>query len=148
MASGLRFDLPTIDEETRPFWDGCRDGVLRIKRCLSCARVFHYPRPFCPTCWSDDVEWFEASGRGTVYTYSVVHVNDLPPWPERVPYIAAIVELDEGPRLMTNVVECAFEDVHCGLAVSVVFKEHADDLHVPVFRPSATAAPTGGGTGG
>ncbi len=138
MASGLRFDLPTIDDETRPFWDGCSQGMLRIKRCLACRKVFHYPRPFCPTCWSDDVEWFTASGRGTVYTYSIVHVNDLPPWAERVPYIAAIVELEEGPRIMTNVIECAFDDVRCGLPVEVSFKEHADELFIPVFKPATS----------
>ncbi len=135
MSFGLRFDLPTIDDETRPFWDGCSQGTLQIKRCLACTKVFHYPRPFCPSCWSEDVEWFAASGRGTVYTYSIVHVNDLPPWAERVPYIAAIVELEEGPRIMTNVIDCSFDDVRCGLAVEVAFREHADDLTIPVFRP-------------
>ena len=92
--AGVRFDLPTPDIETQPFWDAARDGRLLIKRCAACGRAHFYPRPFCPFCWSERVEWEEASGRATLYTWSVVHQNDLPPFGERVPYVAAIVDLD------------------------------------------------------
>jgi uncharacterized OB-fold protein len=133
----MRFDLPTPDVETQPFWDGCKDGKFLMRHCNACGRDHYYPRPFCPTCWSEDVSWKEASGRGTVYTYSVVHVNDLPPFPERVPYVAAIVELDEGPRVMTNIEGLPFEDLRCGLPVVVDFKAISDDVTIPVFRPAA-----------
>ena len=79
--------------------------------------------------------WEEARGTGTVYTFSVVHRNDLPPFNERVPYVAAIVELDEGPRLMTNVVDCEFEDVTVGMPVEVAFRAIDDTVTIPVFRP-------------
>ena len=79
--------------------------------------------------------WEEARGTGTVYTFSVVHRNDLPPFNERVPYVAAIVELDEGPRLMTNVVDCEFEDVTVGMPVEVAFRTIDDTVTIPVFRP-------------
>ena len=82
------------------------------------------------------MSWKEASGRGTVYTYSVVHVNDLPPFNERVPYVAAIVELDEGPRVMTNIEGIALDDVRVDLPVIVSFKEISDDVTIPVFRPA------------
>ena len=130
----MRFDLPTPDFETQPFWDGCREGKFLIRHCNACGRDHFYPRPFCPTCWSDDVAWKEASGRGTLYTYSIVRVNDLPPFAERVPYVAAVVELDEGPRVMTNIEGLAFEDLRVDMPVVVDFKAISDDITIPVFR--------------
>ena len=106
----MRFDLPTPDVETQPFWDGCKEGRFLLRHCNACGEYHFYPRPFCPKCWSDDVTWKDASGRGQVYTYSVVRQNDLPPFPERVPYVAAVVELDEGPRVMTNIEQADFDD--------------------------------------
>jgi uncharacterized OB-fold protein len=131
----MRFDLPSPDFETRPFWDACREGRFLVKHCNACGRDHFYPRPFCPKCWSPDVEWKPAAGRGTVYTYSVVHVNDLPPFSERVPYVAAIVELDEGPRVMTNIEGVPFEELHVGQSVEVDFKPISDEITIPVFRP-------------
>jgi uncharacterized OB-fold protein len=130
----VRFDLPSPDFETAPYWDALSSGRLLIKRCADCAAVHFYPRPFCPTCWSSNVEWIEASGRGRVYTFSIVRVNDLPPFNERVPYVAAIVELEEGPRIMTNVVDCALEDVEIGMDVVVEYRAISDDITIPVFR--------------
>ena len=133
----LRFDLPTPDDHTQAFWDAARQGRLLIKRCAACRRAHYYPRPFCPYCWSPDVSWEEASGRGSLYTYSVVHQNDLPPFNERLPYVAAIVELDEGPRAMTNVVNCELESLRVGMAVEVEFRAISEDVSIPVFRPAA-----------
>lgn len=132
-----RFDLPTPDEETAPFWDGVNADRLLLRRCNACAELHFYPRPFCPRCWSDDVEWFEASGRATLYTWSVVHNNDLPPFHERLPYVAALVDLEEGPRMMTNVVECPFEDLAPDMALEVVYEQVSDDplVKLPRFRP-------------
>jgi uncharacterized OB-fold protein len=130
-----RFDLPNPDHETQQYWDAARGRRLMIKRCRACGRAHFYPRPFCPHCWSNEVEWEEASGRATLYTYSVVHRNDLPPWPERVPYVAAIVDLDEGPRMMTNVVDCEPDDVAIGMALEVTFRDEPQHYSVPVFRP-------------
>jgi uncharacterized OB-fold protein len=136
-SPGPRFDLPTPDPETQPFWDAARERRLLIMRCRSCGGAYFYPRPFCPTCWSDDVDWEEASGRATLYTYSVVHRNDLPPFPERVPYVAAVVDLEEGPRMMTNVVECDLDDLAVGMALEVTFRDETDEVTLPVFRPAA-----------
>jgi len=132
-----RFDLPTIDLETQPFWDGLKEGKFLLRHCNACGTDHYYPRPFCPSCWSDDVSWREASGRGKVYTYSVVHVNDLPPFNERVPYVAAIVELDEGPRLMTNIEGVPFDELRADMAVVVEYKPISDDVTIPVFRPAS-----------
>jgi hypothetical protein len=126
--------LPTPDAETQPYWDAAKEGKLLIKRCRACGRPHAYPRPFCPHCWSEDVEWEEASGAATLYTYSIVRRNDLPPFNERVPYVAAVVELAEGPRLLTNIVDCEPEAVAIGMALEVTFRDDGD-FALPVFRP-------------
>ena len=137
MPSAVRFDLPAPDESTEPYWAATRDGKLLVKRCADCGRHHFYPRPFCPHCWSEAVDWVEASGRGTLYTYSTVRVNDLPPFGERVPYTAAIVDLDEGPRVMTNLVDCDPADVRIGMPVEVTFRELDDEFTLAMFRPGS-----------
>lgn len=131
-----RFDLPTPDAETQPYWDAARERRLLVKRCRACGRAHFYPRPFCPHCWSDEVDWEEASGRATLYTYSIVRRNDLPPFGERVPYVAAIVDLEEGPRMMTNVEGCDEADLSVGMPLVVDFREETDEFSIPVFRPA------------
>jgi uncharacterized OB-fold protein len=130
-----RFDLPNPDVETQPFWDGCREGKFLLRHCTACGVDSYFPRPFCPACWSDDVSWKEASGRGTLYTYSVVTVNDLPPFNERVPYVAAIVELEEGPKVMTNVEGVPFDELRIGMPLEMEFKPISDDVTIAVFKP-------------
>ncbi|MFI1409780.1 Zn-ribbon domain-containing OB-fold protein [Streptomyces sp. NPDC020707] len=132
-----RFDLPEIDAFSRPYWDAAADGRLLLRRCGACGRAHHYPREFCPHCWSEDVTWERASGRATLYTWSVVHRNDLPPFGARTPYVAAVVDLDEGPRMMTEVVECGEGDLRVGMALQVAFREGEAEgaAGAPVFRP-------------
>lgn len=131
--------LPVPDAETQPYWDAARDGRLLIKHCNACDRPFFYPRTYCPRCWSPDTEWRESSGHGTVYTFTVVYQNDLPPFRDRLPYVVAIVELDEGVRLTTNVEGIDPERVRCGMEVRVAFRrelrEDGDPVAVPVFLP-------------
>jgi uncharacterized OB-fold protein len=129
----VRFDLPAADDETEPFWAAARDHRLLIKRCADCGAAHFYPRPFCPFCWSVAVDWEEASGDAILYTWSVVHQNDLPPFPDRVPYVAAVVDLAEGPRMMTNVVECDAAALKVGMALRVRYERLTDDVTVPVF---------------
>ncbi|MEU4487534.1 OB-fold domain-containing protein [Streptomyces purpurascens] len=122
-----RLDLPEPDAFTRTYWDAAAEGRLLIRRCRACGRAHHYPREFCPRCWSEDVVWEPASGRATLYTWSVVHRNDLPPFAERTPYVAAVVDLAEGPRMMTEVV--GERELSAGAELEVAFREG-----VPVFR--------------
>lgn len=133
-----RTDLPTIEDESRPFWDGAKAGKFMIVRCNN-GHVHHYPRPFCPVCWSEDVEWVEASGRATLYTHSTVYSNDLPPFKERLPYIAAVVDLEEGPRVMTNIVGIEPADLVMGMALEVDYRELTDEVTAPVFGPVKSA---------
>jgi len=134
--SGPRTDLPTIEADTAPWWQAAAEGRLLLRRCRSCAAAHLYPRPFCPACWSDDVVWEQASGAAVLYSYSVVRFNDLPPFAERVPYVAAIVELAEGPRLTTNLVDCELDDLTVGMPLQVTFRHDADAPAAPVFRPA------------
>lgn len=127
---------PEADDFTRPFWDAAAGGRLLIRRCRACAKAHHYPREFCPHCWSEDVDWERASGRATLYTWSVVHRNDLPPFGDRVPYTAAVVDLAEGPRMMTEVVGCPESELSIGMELEVTFKEEGAEA-VPVFRRPA-----------
>jgi uncharacterized OB-fold protein len=136
MATAPRFDLPEIDDFTRPFWGAATDGRLLIRRCRVCARAHHYPREFCPYCWSEDVDWERASGRATLYTWSVVHRNDLPPFGARAPYTAGVVDLVEGPRMMTEIVQCPEGGLSIGMALEVTFRQEDGEQAVPVFRPA------------
>jgi uncharacterized protein len=131
-----RFDLPGTDPSTQPFWDAAVEHRLLISECHDCGQRFFYPRPFCPTCWSGTVGWLEASGRARLYTWSVVYVNDLPPFHRRVPYVAAIAELEEGPRMETNIVDCEFEALYVGMPLEVQFRVEPDVPTIPVFRPA------------
>ncbi|MFI9171956.1 Zn-ribbon domain-containing OB-fold protein [Streptomyces lincolnensis] len=128
-GKGARFDVPETDAFTRTYWDAAARGQLLIRHCGACGRFHHYPREFCPHCWSEQVTWEPASGRATLYTWSVVHRNDLPPFDDRTPYVAAVVDLAEGPRMMTEIVECAHDALRAGMELEVAFREG-----VPVFR--------------
>jgi uncharacterized OB-fold protein len=134
-----RADIPTIDSASAPYWEAARHGRLLIAECSGCGKVHHYPRPFCPYCWNEDVHPVEARGTGTLYTYSTVYVNDLAPFKEQLPYVAAIVELDEGPRLMTTIEGVAPEQLRVGMAVTAIFRpvdeNDADSPYLTVFTP-------------
>lgn len=134
-APGPRFDQPLIEDESQPFWDALVEGELLIKKCNACGEHHYYPRPFCPHCWSDDVAWVPASGRATVYSYSTVYVNDLPPFGPQVPYVAAVVDLEEGPRMMTRLVGVEAGPGLIGRTVQVEYEDLDGTLRMAVFRP-------------
>ncbi|MFD7814817.1 Zn-ribbon domain-containing OB-fold protein [Streptomyces sp. NPDC059785] len=140
-----RFDVPEADAFTRPYWEATADGTLLLRHCAACDRAHHYPREFCPYCWSEDVDWRPASGRAVLYTWSVVHRNDLPPFGGRTPYAAAVVDLAEGPRMMTEVVGCEPEALRVGMALEVTFRA-LGEMWVPVFGPKGRPGcePAGG----
>jgi len=128
-AQDRKIAAPPVNLETQHFWDAAKDGKLLIKKCATCGEVHFYPRPFCPFCFSDKVEWQEASGRGTIYTYSVMRRTP-------VPYAIAYVELAEGPRIMTNIVDCDLDAITVGQAVRLVFKPSEGGPPVPMFTPA------------
>jgi len=128
------FPAPHLSDDNRAFWTGGSQGELRIVRCNTCGYYIHPPSPRCPQCLSENVEPSPVSGRGRVYTYTV---NERAWFPGlEVPYVIAIVQLDEQPdlRLMTNVVGCEPDQVEIDMPVHVEFREQGD-AYVPVFRP-------------
>lgn len=131
----VRYDLPIPDDHTRVWWDAAAEHRLLVVRCAACGAAHYYPRPFCPRCGDTDVSWEQASGRATLYTWSVVHQNDLPPFRDKVPYVAAVVDLAEGPRMMTNVVGADPATLRAGMELAVDFEELEDGFFIPVFRP-------------
>ena len=131
--------LPAITPETRHFWDGTRRGELRLQKCTGCSHVYFPPRPFCPQCGSADVDVFRASGRATLYSY-VIHHRPVPGF--MPPYSIAVVELEEGPRMMTNIVEVPQtpEALRLDMPLEVVFDRLNDEISLPLFRPAGSAA--------
>ncbi|HXQ54021.1 MAG TPA: Zn-ribbon domain-containing OB-fold protein [Stellaceae bacterium] len=132
--------IPIANLDTKPFWDACAEGRLMLQRCAACQAWRHPPSPICPECLSDAHEWVAASGRGTVYTFVVVR-EARRGWDKMVPYVLAVVALDEGPRILTNLAEIAPEDVAIGLPVEVTFEELDGTTKLPLFRPAPQGAP-------
>ncbi|MBV9582389.1 MAG: Zn-ribbon domain-containing OB-fold protein [Chloroflexi bacterium] len=130
---------PFVLPEVKPFWDGTAEGKLLLPRCLECRTVIWYPKPFCPSCASTRVEWVPASGRGTIYSFTVNRrgVADLSAYRNAGVYVLAYVELEEGPRMMTNIVDCDPESVRIGQNVELVFHDTGEGNALPRFRPAS-----------
>ncbi|MEO3806475.1 Zn-ribbon domain-containing OB-fold protein [Nonomuraea sp. B1E8] len=128
--------VPKPTPETQPFWDGTAAGELRIQRCQTCARHYFYPRPSCPHCGGDQVEWVRASGRATLYSYVINH-RPAPGFGDDAPYTIAVVELEEGVRMMSNIVGVPGtpENLPLDMELRVVFEQRGD-VHVPLFEPA------------
>lgn len=135
-----RKPIPTPSPETRRYWEGCRSHELWLPFCLACDSFFFYPRPFCPSCFSWGIEWRRASGRGVVYSYAIQYRAFHPGWSQEVPYVTALVELEEGPRLFTTLVgvEPDPKKVRCDMPVEVVFEDVSEEISLPKFRPVPT----------
>lgn len=129
--------VPPISDVAAPYWEGARSGVLRIQQCGRCGATPFPPRRRCPDCGSDDLEWGDHSGRGVIVAATVVHRPPHPAFAGQCPFVLAIVELDDGPRLTSNIVGCPPEEAKIGVAVVVDFDPIDDsDVVVPVFRPA------------
>ena len=127
MATAQRkIPAPQASPETQPFWDAAAKGQLVIKKCRGCGESHYYPRPHCPFCGSDATEWHATAGTGTIYSYSVMRRAE-------VPYAIAYVTLDEGPTMMTNLVDCDFDRLKIGQRVKVAFTPTDGGPPVPTF---------------
>jgi uncharacterized OB-fold protein len=129
--------LPLPDEQTRGFWDGCRDHELRLLYCEDCATHIHQPAPMCHACNSMQLRWKPVSGDGEVYTWVVVHHAPGSGFQEETPYVVAWIELAEQPglRILSNIVGCEPAQVHAGMRVRVEFRDVTDEVSLPVFCP-------------
>ncbi len=125
--------LPKADEPSQPFWDGAMEGKLMLMKCDACGQRRFPSRQHCDSCLASDFTWEQASGRGTVRTFGVMHQKYQAGWAAETPYNITIVELEEGPRFPTNLVNIANEDIRVGMPVVVEFEKH-DDVALPKFR--------------
>ncbi|HIG42058.1 MAG: Zn-ribbon domain-containing OB-fold protein [bacterium] len=139
MADKSKVSLPMPTPETEHFWKGAKQAELKLQKCGDCSHVYFPPRPFCPSCASRSVEVFTASGRGTLYSYVI---NHRPHPAHDNPYSIAVVSLDEGPRMMTNIINCPQtpEALQLDMSVEVIFEEMSEEISLPYFQPSATGA--------
>ena len=127
--------LPVPSPVSREFWAAARRHEFVLQRCRSCQQYIHYPRAACPHCLSQDLGWAPASGRGTVYSYTVARRPTASVFADVTPYVIAIVELEEGVRMTTNIVGCPPEEVRIGMPVEAVFDDVTDDVSLIRFRP-------------
>jgi uncharacterized OB-fold protein len=137
MTSPRGKQLPVPTPETAPYWEGCKQHELRIPFCSDCKQYFFYPRRYCPACLSDAIEWRTASGKGTLLTY-VINQRPAPGFEDETPYAIAVVQLEEGPHLMTNIVNTTIapENLPAGLPVEVVFDDVNENVTIPKFQPA------------
>lgn len=129
---------PQASPLSQPFWDGCRERRLRLQYCPDSGQWVFYPRALDPHSWSTHLQWRDASGRGTVASFIVVHKPGHPAFREDVPYVVALIDLEEGPRMLSNVVGCAPEQVCIGQAVRVHWVEQGGEV-LPKFVPEEFA---------
>jgi hypothetical protein len=132
MSSAWSLPVPTPDSEE--FWRGCAKGELRMQRCRECAELNWFPRGICVVCSSTELAWEKLSGRATVYSYSLV---SRPPNDTLPQYVLALVDLDEGPRMLTHLVDLPVESIHIGMPVTVCFDRRSDAISLPMFSSPA-----------
>jgi uncharacterized protein len=130
--------LPSPQPETDFYWERARAHELWLMRCDACGTTYFYPRPICPHCFSRETRWVQSSGRGTLYAFSIVERPPTPAFQDRVPYITALIELEGGARLPTNLVDVAPDPavIRIGMAVEVLFEDVSEDISLPKFRPA------------
>ncbi len=128
---------PIVNPIAKPYWDAAREDRFVLQKCSDCGQFIFYPRLFCPHCHSDNLTWERASGKGTVYSYTVVLSNPPSPFLDDVPYVVAIIRLEEGVQMLSNIVSCRPEEVCCDMPVEVVFERLNDEFKLPMFRPTA-----------
>ena len=126
---------PMNEGLSRPFWEAAKRHELALPRCKTCSDIFFYPRERCPGCFSDDLDWTRASGQGRLYSFTIVHQSAHPTFQPDTPHIYAIVQLNEGPKIPTALVECEIEDARIDMPVEAVFDDVSEEYTLVKFRP-------------
>jgi len=132
---GYEKPVPKPNSDTRAFWVGCKDHELRFQKCKECGHVRWPPSVVCPKCYSSETEWIVSKGKGRVYSFVVYHVAFHPSFRDEVPYVTAIVELQEGPHLLTNIVGCKASEIKCDMPVEVLWEDITEEFSLPKFKP-------------
>ena len=126
--------IPKPTNITKPFWEATKQQKLVIQYCKDCGKYTWYPRPVCMKCMSRNLEWREVSGKGKVYSYTITYTAPKG-FEDMVPYVVASIDLEEGVRLLSNIVDCKPEEVEVGMEVEVTFEDLNEEMKLPVFRP-------------
>lgn len=129
-------NFPHPSPETAVYWEGCRKHELRIQRCADCGQYQFYPRIICTRCMSLRIEWVTAAGRGEVLSFTIITRPVSEAYAADIPYVVALIQLEEGPVMMSNVVNCEPESVEIGMPVEVVFEDWSTEISIPKFRPT------------
>ncbi|MBW1668277.1 MAG: Zn-ribbon domain-containing OB-fold protein [Deltaproteobacteria bacterium] len=132
----IKKPLPVVNPWAKPFWEGARERKLLIQKCKDCEKFIFYPRIVCPYCFSENVEWVEASGKGTIYSYTVVVNNAPSAFIDDMPYVVAIIKLEEGVQMLSNIVGCEPSELKCDMPVEVTFEKLNDGFTLPKFKPA------------
>lgn len=127
--------MPIPDPETIEYWEACKDHKLVIQKCAHCHKFRFYPQNICPFCESNQFEWIEASGRGHIFSFSVIYRTATKAFANHAPYILALVELDERVRMMSQIIEATPDNIKIGQRVEVVFKDLTEEITLPFFKP-------------
>jgi hypothetical protein len=128
--------IPVVNPWARPFWDAAQEERLVLQHCKDCGKHIFYPRIACPDCFSDNIEWVKASGKGTIYSFTVVESNAPTAFIEDIPYVVAVIRLEEGVQMLSNVVDCDPYTLACDMPVTVTFEKLNDEFKLPKFKPS------------
>ena len=130
---------PVPQPESDFYWEKCKAHELWLRHCRACDSTYFYPRDICPGCFSRDTDWIQSTGRGTLYTFAIVHRGPTPPFAAATPYVVAMVELEGGARMPTNLVEVEPEPsaIKCGMAVELVWDDLTENISLPKFRPAS-----------
>ena len=134
MSDSPRIPLPQPTPISAPHWDGCRQGELRVQHCRACEEYVFIPQSTCTRCLSSDLEWVTSTGRGQLYSYTVVHRPQRPSF--KTPYVVAIVELEEGFHMLSNLIDCPEDAIRVGMALEAVFEPLSEEITLPYFRPA------------
>jgi uncharacterized OB-fold protein len=128
-----------ITPEAQPYWDGLKEHKLMLPKCDDCGKPFFYPRIACPLCHSRRISWIQASGKGKLYSFEIAYRSLSPAFKVKAPYILAMVELEEGPRLMSNLINIEPDPkvITCDMPVEVVFEKLTDEITIPLFQPAS-----------
>ncbi|MBI4187985.1 MAG: Zn-ribbon domain-containing OB-fold protein [Chloroflexi bacterium] len=129
--------LPDPTIETKPFWDYCKKHELRMQKCVQCGHIRFPPGIVCPKCHSMESDWVKLSGKGKVFSFVIFHYVYNKAFKDEVPYASAAIELDEGPRMMSNITGCKLEDIKINMPVEVYFEDITGEFALPKFKPRA-----------
>lgn len=134
-----RITPPVPQPESDFYWQKCKEHELWLRHCQACDNTYFYPRDLCPKCFSRDTDWIQSSGRGVLHTFAIVHRAPTPAFRDRAPYVVAVVELEGGARMPTNLVEVEPDPavIRCEMPVEVVFEDLDDNISLPMFRPAS-----------